>query len=49
MEGAASQLSLPPEKVEFFLFEFGLHLKAGNEGGVAKVRSNLAGVIEGHY
>src|ERR1700722_8062558 len=28
MDDAASRLSLPPERVEFFLFEFGLHLKA---------------------
>jgi hypothetical protein len=28
MDDAASRLSLPPEKLEFFLFEFGLHLKA---------------------
>ena len=46
MDDAASQLSLPPDKIEVFLFEFGLHLKARNEGGVAEVRSNLAGVVE---
>jgi hypothetical protein len=28
MDDAASRLSLPSEKLEFFLFEFGLHLKA---------------------
>jgi hypothetical protein len=46
MDGAASLLSLTPDKIEFFLFEFGLHLKAGDEDGVAEVRSNLAGVVE---
>jgi len=28
MDDAGSRLSLPSEKIEFFLFEFGLHLKA---------------------
>jgi hypothetical protein len=41
MDDAASRLSLPPDKIEFFLFEFGLHLKAGDEDGVAEVSRTL--------
>jgi hypothetical protein len=37
MDDAASRLSLPPEKVEFFLFEFGLHLKARQDPHLAEV------------
>jgi hypothetical protein len=33
MDEAASRLSLPPDKIEFFLFEFGLHLKPGHDRG----------------
>jgi hypothetical protein len=45
MDDAASRLSLPSDKLEFFLFEFGLHLKAGSECGVAEITSNLAAVV----
>jgi hypothetical protein len=45
MNDAASRLSLPPDKIEFFLFEFGLHLKSGTEDGIAKVKANLAAVV----
>jgi hypothetical protein len=45
IDDAAFRLSLPSENVEFFLFEFGLHLKAGNECGVAEITSNLAAVV----
>jgi hypothetical protein len=37
MEDAASRLSLPPEKIEFFLFEFGLHLKPHNDRSIERV------------
>lgn len=41
MQDVAAHLSLPSEKLEFFLFEFGLHLKyRGNDGGVGEIRSN---------
>lgn len=45
MNDAASRLSLPPDKIELFLFEFGLHLKSGTESGIAKVKANLAAVV----
>lgn len=38
MDNAASLLSLPPDKIEFFLFEFGLHLKPGQDPCVAGIR-----------
>jgi hypothetical protein len=37
MDDAASRLSLPPERVEFFLFEFGLHLKARQDPRLAEI------------
>jgi hypothetical protein len=37
MGQAASRLALPPEKLEFFLFEFGLHLKARQDPRLAEV------------
>ena len=37
MGQAASRLALPPEKLEFFLFEFGLHLKARRDPRLAGV------------
>jgi hypothetical protein len=46
MDDAASRLSLPPEKLEFFLFEFGLHLKARQEPCLAEVGLNSEKVAE---
>jgi hypothetical protein len=46
MDNVASTLSLPPDRIEFVLFEFGLHLKSGNEGGIAEVKANLAAVVQ---
>ncbi len=46
MDDAASLLSLPPDKIEFFLFEFGLHLKAGQDPRVAEIGSAPERVVE---
>jgi hypothetical protein len=41
MDDAASRLSLPPDRIEFFLFEFGLHLKAGGASDLAHNRKMI--------
>jgi hypothetical protein len=46
MDDAASRLFLPPEKLEFFLFEFGLHLKARQEPCLAEVGLDSETVAE---
>ena len=40
IDDAASRLSLPSDKIEFFLFEFGLHLKAGQDPRAAEIREH---------
>lgn len=49
MNDVASQLSLPPDKVEFFLFEFGLHLKSAREPSGVELATNSEAAFERPY